>query len=344
MKVISAACIVVMIGLAALGVACNPSSAASPPVKILPEQCNVPVNGTIGLTLAGSLQGNPAIQWEATGGLIRSTGSGFTAELSAPSTSGEVVVTARITGSTTLTVTRACVILAADTSTPEMTPTPTATPILEQTVIISEVMANPCGSDDFKKWNEYVELYNYGDYPVDVGGLWLYDPGETGTPDQIVAWEDRLPATSLPAGLTTDSTVIPPRGFAVILSPLYTQGSDPYRMPYRFPAGVLVLTIEGSERLGDDLLSIVGEGRPDFVVLYEGGFNSVSKVISSYGGPSPARYPYEFDDPTPFDHFPLLLHDCSSAERIDPRGPDVAENWYEVRNGGSPGSAPYPPP
>ncbi len=211
-------------------------------------------------------------------------------------------------------------------------------------LIISEVMANPCGSDDFKKWNQYVELYNYGDYPVDVGGLWLYDPGETGTPDQIIAWESRLPTISLPPGLITDSTVIPPRGFAVILSPLYLQGSDPYRMPYRFPAGTVILTIEGSDRLGDDLLCILGEGRPDFVVLYEGGSNAVREIVSTYGGPSPARYPYEFTDPTPHDNFPFVLHDCSSAERIDPRGPDVAENWYEVRNGGSPGAAPYPSP
>lgn len=335
----------ILIGLTALlSTGCGPASSSSATVKILPEQCNVPANGTIGLTLAGSLHGNPTIQWEATGGLIRSTGSGFTAELSAPPTLGEVVVTARISGSATLTVNRSCVVFAPDTSTPESSPTPTATPILEQTVIISEVMANPCGSDDFKKWNEYVELYNYGDHPVDVGGLWLYDPGETGTPDQIIAWDNRLPTTLLPQGLITDSTVIPPRGFAVILSPLYPQGSDPYRMPYRFPAGAILLTIEGSERLGDDLLSIVGEGRPDFLVLYEGGFNSVSKVISSYGGPTPARYPYEFSDPTPYDNFPLLLHDCSSAERIDPLGPDVAENWYEVRNGGSPGTAPYPLP
>lgn len=333
-----------VVGLAALSVACDPPPDSSPIIKILPEQCNLPAGGTIGLTLAGSLQGSPAIQWEATGGLIHSTGSGFTAELNAPPVAGEVIVTARITGSTTATVTRSCMVFAPDTPTLDIPPTPTATPIMARTVIISEVMANPCGSDDFKKWNEYVELYNYGDYPVDVGGLWLYDPGESGTPDIIIAWQDRLPITYLPDGLITDSTVIPPHGFGVILSPLYPQGVDPYRMPYRFPAGAVILTIDGSERLGDDLLSIVGEGRPDFVVLYEGGFNSVNEVISSYGGPTPARYPYEFRDPNPYDNFPMILHECSSAERIDPRGPDVAENWYEVRNGGSPGSAPYPSP
>jgi hypothetical protein len=56
---------------------------------------------------------------------------------------------------------------------------------IRTTVVISEVMANPCGPVVVRKWNEYVELYNYGDQPVDVGGWWLADVGDV---ELLINW------------------------------------------------------------------------------------------------------------------------------------------------------------
>src|SRR5512140_3048074 len=108
-------------------------------------------------------------------------------------------------GTPQIPITRQCIITSKDN--PGSDPA-VSSPILEvtqsgqvsappagATVIISEVMANPCGSIEVRKWNEYVELYNYGGQPVDVGGWWLADTGMAGagTPDQLVAWSQRNP-------------------------------------------------------------------------------------------------------------------------------------------------------
>jgi len=202
-------------------------------------------------------------------------------------------------------------------------------------------MSNVCGGDDYKKYNEYVELYNYGDVPVDVRGWWLYDPGPTGTPDSLIAWSERVPNVMPDTDVITNTTIIPPHGFAVILSPLYVDGIAPYNKPYDFPANTIILSIRESERLGDDTYGIVGTGlERDFLVLYQGGSNSITQVISTYGNPLPANRLQDFLD-NPRDGLPLEgLPECWSAKKIDPDGPDRTENWYHLKTV-SPGNGPY---
>jgi hypothetical protein len=215
-------------------------------------------------------------------------------------------------------------------------------PEAQITVIISEVMANPCGDIDMRKWNEYVELYNYGDQPVDVNGWWLADTGAAGagTPDQLVAWSQRNPNDPLTGNLVLNSTVIPARGFALILSPIYTQGAYPHSMPYRFPSNTVILTAAGSRSLGDDFFGIIGDGQGlDVLVLYKGGASVIQQVISTYGTPKLDQYVANIHDDRR-DNLPLDLHECSSAERIRPAGADSFDNWREI-NKGSPGEAPY---
>jgi hypothetical protein len=208
------------------------------------------------------------------------------------------------------------------------------------TVIISEVMAHPCGDDNFKKWNEYVELYNFGDQPVDARGWRLVDNGPRNKPDQIVAWNARNPHAALKQRVVTDSTIIPPHGFALVLSPIYTQSLAPHKMPYQFPEGTVILTIIEGDRLGDDRFGLIGHGSSrDVVVLYIGGSKSIKQVVSTYGTPSLGIYPEDIRDDRE-DSLPLDLRECSSVERVDPLLPDQFESWREVPNG-SPGEAPY---
>ena len=219
-------------------------------------------------------------------------------------------------------------------------PVPLPTLATQPTVIISEVMANPCGGIEFKKWNEYVELFNFGEQPVDVGGWWLADGSAVGSPDQLTAWSTRNPVKTLPGSLVTNSTVIPPRSFAIILSPSYADGEFPYAMPYNIPNNTVILTAAESRSLGDDASSIVGDGPGrDVLVLYKGGSTVIQETISTYGTPKVAQYVTDIGD-NYLDNLPLDLHECSSIERIIPTGADSFDNWKEVKNG-TPGEAPY---
>lgn len=326
-------------------------SASSYSAYILPENCEVTVGEQIPVTLAGKAPNDAVIDWKVTDGSIITTNPSLNALFTAPMNPTVVTITAQFVSTTPEPpVKRECMVLPAANGSPTATsptliasPTPAdLTPVSnDPTIAITEVMSNPCGGEDFKKWNEYVELYNPGDVPVDVRGWWLFDRGRIGTPDSLVSWVERVPNDELAPGLVVDSTVIPPHGFAVILSPLYIQGVAPYRMPYTFPSGTIILTILDSDRLGDDQYGIVGAGmEPDFLVLYIGGSNSVQQVISTYGNPTRGNFLQEFHD-TPNDSLPLTnLPECWSAKRIDPTKPDTGKNWYSLKNG-SPGQGVY---
>ncbi len=330
---------------------CGAPATASNLVKILPDVCEVRVGEQTPLALDGVIPPNATIQWEASDGSIVSTPPGLNAIFIAPSTPTVVTISVLITSGTPsvdVPITRQCSVLPAEGTTAQAAPIssagvgglPQVMPVNVPSVIISEVMAYPCGSVDFKKWNEYVELYNPGDQPVDVRGLWLYDGGVSGTPDQIVAWADRQPRVSPGANTIVNTTVIPPHGFAVVLSPIYAQGELPNHMPYSFPPNTIILTIAASDSLGDDYFNIIGDGDSrDPVVLYAGSASVVDVVISTYGSPTSSTYVTEIRDDR-LDNIPLDLHACGSAERVTPTGPDVFDNWHEVP-GGSPGDAPY---
>lgn len=333
--------------LAMLLAGCGAPATASNLVKILPDQCEVQAGKQIPLALDGVIPPNATIQWEVSEGSVVFTSPGLNAYFTAPATPTVVTISVSISSGTPgvdTPITRQCSILAEPGSVSPQSPTtnggvlPQVMPI--PSVIISEVMAYPCGSLDFKKWNQYIELYNPSDQPVDVRGLWLHDGGDTGSPDQIVAWSDRQPRVSLAANVITNTTVIPAHAFAVVLSPIYAQGEQPYYMPYQFPSGTIILTIAASDSLGDDYFNINGDGDGrDPVVLYAGSASVIDSILSTYGSPVVGTYVVETHDDR-MDNIPLDLHACGSAERISPLGSDVFDNWHEVP-GGSPGDAPY---
>jgi hypothetical protein len=323
---------------------CIQSSA--PQARIIPTDCNLQVNQQVSLSLDGTIPQNARINWQVTAGSIVSSGLKVNAVFTAPVTAGDVTVSVIIdTGTPTPSITRTCTIIDPAVSVVAQNIRPTSSPGNtslpgQPTVIISEVMAHQCGADDFKKFNQYVELYNPGEQAVDVNGWWLADNGPDNQSDRLVAWSTRNPNTTLRQSVVTDSTVILPHGFAVVISPIYLQSMEPYKMPYRFPSGTVILTVAEGDRIGDDVFGLVGSGSGrDIVVLYTGGSNSIQKVISTYGTPILGAYPQDLRDDRA-DNLPLDLHECASAERINPLGPDEFKNWREVLQG-SPGEAPY---
>lgn len=76
------------------------------------------------------------------------------------------------------------------------------------TVAITEIMGNPCGDEADQQANEYVELYNYGEYPMDVKGWYFMASNNQGNPDEIITWDTRNPySRKLASNLITDSTI-----------------------------------------------------------------------------------------------------------------------------------------
>lgn len=328
--------------IAACGNVATPTNA----VTLLPKDCRLLVNEQMPFALDGLVPPNAVITWEASAGSIISAPPGLNALFIAPGQPALVVISVSIssgTPSVQIPITRECIITSGETPAPasDSVQVVPATGGSSSTVVISEVMANPCGDVEFKKWNEYVELYNYGDQPVDVNGWWLADLGEAGTPELLVPWAQRNPSVSLPGNLILDSTIIPAKGFALILSPIYVEGAFPYVMPYPFPPGTVILTPAESRSLGDDFFNLIGDGQGrDVLLLYKGGPSVIQETISTYGSPKLDSYVTGIRDDY-LDNLPLDLHECSSAERINPTGADVFDNWREITNG-SPGEAPYP--
>ncbi len=326
-----------------------------PSFKILPDECELQPGETIAFSLQGAQPpGNLKYEWNSVpAGALVSLQEGVTAEFTAPPEPG--MVTVRVTVSRDderWTFERQCEVVApAATPTPvsevrivaptavSASPTAVASPTgqLGQ-VIISEVMINVCGGDDFKRYNQYIELYNMGDVPVDVSDMWIYSPNSDYRGQRLVAWSQRNPDLTFGEGLIFNSTEIPPQGVAVVLPPQYMNGPRPYRMPYNFPPGTVILTVAEDIRLGDHFYGMRADALyHDVVVLYVGGRTAMQGMpISTYGTPRiGSKYLKSvYDDGA--DGLPLIPAECFSVERIDPTQPDYIRNWQLVRFG-SPG-------
>lgn len=73
-----------------------------------------------------------------------------------------------------------------------------------KTIVINEVMADNTDfiADESGKYEDWIEIYNYRENPVDIGGLYITD-------------DVRIPKTfRIPPG--NDSTIIPPKSFILL--------------------------------------------------------------------------------------------------------------------------------
>lgn len=173
-------------------------------------------------------------------------------------------------------------------------------------VVINEVMANPKGSTGPGKpedRNEFVELYNISNETINLAGWRITDFDAT---DSLIAWTDTILKIKYPE-VITNTTILPPNQFALILDPEYTM-SEPlegYVQPYSFPTGVLILTI-GNTTIGNELQN------NDPILLY----SPDMAESTSFG--------------TPFDTTDTLPYDAGNGfswERIGFDVPDSAKNW-----------------
>ena len=312
-------------------------------LHIIPEECKLFISGSIGLTLNGGIDPNSKVNWRTDFGSIVNNNQGVGANYTAPPAAGEADIEATITSginAETTVLHRICAIVDPSITAPATSPTSSEfPPDGKMTIVISEVMGNSCGGVEERRYNQYIELYNYGDAPVDVGGWKIFDEGTSGTPDELTAWSSRVNIQFDP-GLVMNTTVIPPKGIALVLSPQYHL--NPMKISYAIPAGTIILTVAQSDTLGDDYFGIIAD-QPgyDTVTLYIGGATIIETKVDTYGTPLiKSSYPIDIDDDH-LDNIPMYLSECTSVERIDPRERDKESNWRPVTNG-SPGEVPFP--
>lgn len=218
---------------------------------------------------------------------------------------------------------------------PVINNTSTAVPDFKY-IVITEVLGNPCGGDSR---NEFIEIYNSGEHPIDISGWWITDGTEA---DKIISWEQRYPNIKIGFLTITNTTVIPPRSYAIVLAPGYpfvTQSG--YIMPYVFPDNTVIMTVEKGQLLGDETNGIAVTSH-DVIVLYQGNEFAIDKVISSYGSPILSSSPTAVKDDN-MDEIPIYgsINQCWSVERILAVNEDVESNWRKVTKS-SPGSGNYP--
>ncbi|MFN3741853.1 MAG: lamin tail domain-containing protein [Anaerolineales bacterium] len=341
----------------------NITTEANGGARIQPEECTLTPFAEITLSLNAILPLNATIVWQASGGYLVRSGTGYTATYIAPERPGIYRITVLIeeagkdpyylasleclvspltpTALPSLTPILTEVVASPTfTITPPSPATPTATaPSKRYTLAITEFMGNPCGnSDEIALYNQYIELYNYGQQPVDISGLWLYN----GISQRIIPWDMHYPKLPPLGGkLITSSTIIPPGGFALILSPLYPKGPVPYYMPYSIPDKTVILTVEDT-RLGGSKYGIIGHGSGrQVLVLYRGGKTVIEKVISTYGTPFLDTFVEKIRDDYR-DALPLDLPRCRSANLRTIEKGDTQSNW-ELIYRGTPGEGPYQP-
>ncbi len=181
--------------------------------------------------------------------------------------------------------------------------------ILIQEILINEVMANPKGKTGGgapEDRNEFVEIYNN---TSDTFNLLSWRISDFDARDTIIPWRDSLILIKYPT-LKINTTLLPPKTYALILDLEYTQtGNGEYVMPYRFPEGLIVLTV-GNTTIGDGL------EMNDSLILY----SPDSSIVSTFS-------------------FPRATKDGFSIERVKPEAPDSTENWVECLDtaGSTPG-------
>lgn len=331
---------------------------------IQPEQCILTPSAEITLSLNAVLPPNATIVWQANGGNLVRSETGYTATYIAPDHPGIYRITVLIEepgkSPSYLTSLECTVSPFTPTALPSSTPIPTevvpsptftiaptslaiptatAPPKVKYTLAITEFMGNPCGNgDEIALYNQYIELYNYGQQPVDVSDLWLY----SGVAQRLVPWDAHYPKLPpLDRKLITSSAVIPPGGFALILSPLYLKGPVPYNMPYSIPDKTVILTVDG-KKLGGSKYGIIGHGAGrEVLVLYRGGRTVLEEAISTYGTPLLDTFIEKIRDDY-LDALPLDLPRCRSANLRAIEKGDTQSNW-ELIYGGTPGEGPYKP-
>lgn len=184
-----------------------------------------------------------------------------------------------------------------------------------QNLIINEVMSNPLGNESGigspGDRNEYIEIYNSSNQPLNLGDYLISDGDAV---DRFKIWDD----TNLIAqNVVVGTLIIPPEGYVLVLDPEYTDTGDGVNyQPYYFGDSAVVVTVTNTT-LGNGLSG------SDPVMLID---SITFDTVSTYGTPQDTA-----------DSIPYDPGDGISVERINPLAPDREDNWNSCADSCTPG-------
>jgi uncharacterized protein YdeI (BOF family) len=188
------------------------------------------------------------------------------------------------------------------------------------TIAINEVLTH-CNTGE-EDYNEFIELYNYGSVPVDIINFSLTDGDAS---NQIKFWTTSCGMINDP-DVVTNTTIVPPKSYAVVLDKQYAA----FNQPYDFPPGTIIVTVQ-NDYLGNGLTT------DDPLTLYSGLVMSQEYVISTFGTPLEYESFRDRDDDK-LDNIPFDPGAGKSLERTFAEQPDSEDNWTVCGDGPSPGA------
>lgn len=311
----------------------------------IPINCKLTPLQKISISLTGdNIPGDVEVEWKADRGTIVPK-DGMMAEFIAPDTAGLVVISAQIKIGDTFTNPEpvTCMVEEPATIATQVLISPPTPQIISgvYTIAITEIMGNPCGRSDEEYVNEYIELYNYGELPVDLSGLLITTTQQHGDVDELVSWEYRNPGDKFGDHLILNSMVLQPRKFAIVLSPVYRMANVEFKTPYTFPPETMIITMKDGDRIGQKDTNIFAVNEPlDSILLFNGSRNQIIEYVSSYGLQRDALNLQDLSNSRQ-TKLPLIVKpDCSAVQKKLPGGEDIFDNW-ELITKGNPGSGQY---
>ena len=185
--------------------------------------------------------------------------------------------------------------------------------------VLSEVCSNPFNETA----GEFVEIYNDTAEPLNTAGYSITDGDAL---DELLPWTGAFPQS----GVTTESSIIPAGGYAVLLEEDYP--TDPW---LTFPEGTVILTT------GDHAICNGLAASSDPLTLYASSGSSQSDVLSTFGTPMQSDDWSECDDDA-LDSIPFDPGEGFSIGRYPLNGPDCEGSWFAAEP--TPGWAPEAPP
>jgi len=164
-------------------------------------------------------------------------------------------------------------------------------------VKINEILYAPIGGSNAQETREYVEVINYSNVPVDIGGWHIASDinNDLSNPviqsDFIVSWQTRngiVPPVELtqgpPSQYQLNTTIVPPGGVAIILDPTWNNSVTNL---YDIPDNCVVMTLASFLNFGGYANSgssnTVLFNPQDVVMLYNGDPNTGGVMVDSVG-------------------------------------------------------------
>ncbi|UCH87937.1 MAG: lamin tail domain-containing protein, partial [Thermoplasmata archaeon] len=192
----------------------------------------------------------------------------------------------------------------------------------EYTIVINEVLANALNEDT----GEFVELYNYGDDPINISDWYVKDPKDS---------NDRIKDYTGEFDRGLEGTVIPSKGFCLYVDSEYQGEYNHLLVNSNVTANMIMVTCDGDTTVGNGLTnsqdSITIDNEKGFTLTR--GWSEDAGEGRSFGVIPDATGPWlVLDSPSPGysnGKIPMIV---INEIMYNPKGTEVDGEWIELYN------------